>query len=90
MTSPVLASYHRRFSSSVAIPSWTTRLPDRSSGSISPRFSRHSRISACSSLPIMIRASEPPMKYRLVPESAKVFAPFFINDSRADPVTKSA
>ena len=34
----VLASYQRRLSSSVATPSWTMRLPDRSSGSTSPRF----------------------------------------------------
>ena len=40
------------------------RLPDRSSGSASPRFSRQRRISAASSLPMMIRASEPPMKER--------------------------
>ena len=40
------------------------RLPDRSSGSTSPRFSRHSRRRAASSLPMMIRASEPPMKRR--------------------------
>ena len=38
------------------------RLPERSSGSTSPRFSRHSRNRAASSLPIMIRASEPPKK----------------------------
>ena len=40
------------------------RLPERSSGSTSPRFSRHSRTRATSSLPMMIRASEPPMKER--------------------------
>ena len=40
------------------------RLPDRSSGSASPRFSRHRRIRAASSLPMMIRASEPPIKER--------------------------
>src|SRR6516165_1589474 len=63
-TCPLLAWYQRRFSSSVANPSCTMRLPDRFSGSISPRFSRHSRRRAASSLPIMIRASEPPMKCR--------------------------
>src|SRR5262245_13176932 len=44
--------------------SWTTRLPARSSGSASPRFSRHSWIKAASSLSMMIRASEPPMEER--------------------------
>ena len=63
---PELASYHRRLRSSVTTPSWTMRLPDRSSGSASPRFSRHNRISAASSSPIMTRASEPPMKRRRV------------------------
>ena len=65
MTCPVLASYQRRFSSSVTAPSWTMRLPERSSGSASPRFSRQSRSRAASSSPMMIRASEPPMKVRL-------------------------
>ena len=55
-------SNQRRLRSSVATPSWTMRLPDRSSGSTSPRFSRQSRSRAASSLPMMIRASEPPMK----------------------------
>ena len=45
-------------------PSWTMRFPDRSSGSASPRFSRQSRSRAASSAPMMIRASEPPMKCR--------------------------
>ena len=40
------------------------RLPDRSSGSASPRFSRHRRSKAASSPPMMIRASEPPIKER--------------------------
>ena len=62
MTWPVFASYQRRLSSSVTKPSWTMRLPERSSGSTSPRFSRQSRSRAASSLPMMIRASEPPMK----------------------------
>src|SRR2546430_6380874 len=59
-----LRSYHERLSSSVALPSCTTRLPERSSGSASPRFSRHRRIRAASSLPMITRASEPPMKLR--------------------------
>src|SRR5262245_55110952 len=59
---PVLRSYQERLSSSVALPSCTMRLPDRSSGSASPRFSRHRRTRAASSLPMMIRASEPPTK----------------------------
>ena len=42
------------------------RLPERSSGSASPRFSRHSRSRAASSLPMMIRASEPPINNRLL------------------------
>ena len=50
----------------------------QSSGSISPRFSRRSRRRAGSSLPMMIRASEPPMKYPR-PESSGVFnTPDFI------------
>src|SRR5215472_3389378 len=61
---PVLRSYQERLSSSVALPSCTMRLPERSSGSASPRFSRHRRIRAGSSLPMMTRASEPPMKVR--------------------------
>src|SRR5262249_32105032 len=65
----VLRSYPRRLSSSVAAPSCTTRLPDRSSGSASPRFSCQSWIKAASSLPIIILASEPPMK---VPRSEGV------------------
>ena len=61
---PVLRSYQERLSSSVAEPSCTIRLPDRSSGSASPRFSRQRRTRAASSLPIMMRASEPPMNER--------------------------
>src|SRR6516225_102129 len=61
---PVLRSYQNRLSSSVAAPSCTMRLPDRSSGSASPRFSRQRRFRAASSLPMMIRASEPPIKKR--------------------------
>src|SRR5262245_18799668 len=60
----VLRSYQERLSSSVAAPSCTTKLPDRSSGFASPRFSRQSWIRAASSLPMMIRASEPPMNTR--------------------------
>ena len=48
---PVLRSNQRRLSSSVARPSWTIRLPERSSGSASPRFSRQSRSRAASSRP---------------------------------------
>src|SRR5438093_7491811 len=59
---PVLRSYQERLSSSVALPSCTMRLPERSSGSASPRFSRQSRSKAASSSLMMIRASEPPMK----------------------------
>jgi hypothetical protein len=44
--------------------SWTTRLSLKSTGSASPRFSFHSRISAASSGLMMILASEPPMKSR--------------------------
>ena len=40
---PVLRSYQKRLNASVAEPSCTTRLPDRSSGSASPRFYRHRR-----------------------------------------------
>ena len=40
------------------------RLPDRSSGSTSARFSRQRRSRAVSSLPMITRASEPPMKER--------------------------
>src|SRR5262249_35741875 len=61
---PALRSYQERLSSSVAAPSCTTKLPDRSSGFASPRFSRQSWIRAASSLPMMMRASEPPMKVR--------------------------
>jgi hypothetical protein len=46
---PVLRSYQVRLSSSVARPSWTMRLPERSSGPTSPRFSCHRRIKAFSS-----------------------------------------
>ena len=45
-------------------PKLDNEVPRRSSGSTSPRFSRHSRTRAASSLPMMIRASEPPMKER--------------------------
>ena len=77
---PVLRSYQVRLSSSVAVPSCTMRLPDRSSGSASPRFSRQRRTRAASSLPMMIRASEPPMKERrsvaLHPKKRDIFFSF--------------
>src|SRR5262249_42199896 len=57
-------SYQKRLSSSVAAPSCTTRLRDKSSGSASPRFSRQSWTRAASSWPMMIRTSEPPMNIR--------------------------
>ena len=63
-TWPVLRSYQCRLRCSVTFPSWTMRFPDRSSGSSSPRFSRHSRSSVFSSVPMMIRASDPPKKLR--------------------------
>src|SRR5262249_9830813 len=66
---PVLRSYQLRLRSSVTLPSCTVRLPERSSGPTSPRFSRQSRTRAASSAPMMMRASEPPMKLRLVAES---------------------
>jgi hypothetical protein len=44
------------------IGAFVWREGDRSSGSISPRFSRQRRSRAASSSPMMIRASEPPMK----------------------------
>ena len=45
-------------------PELTMRFPERSSGTISPRFSSQRRRRAASSLPIITRASEPPMKVR--------------------------
>ena len=70
MACPVLRSYQCRLRASVTRPSWTMRLPERSSGSASPRFSRQRRSRAASSVPMMIRASEPPMKVRLLRKSA--------------------
>ena len=61
---PVFLSYQVRFRLSVTLPSCTMRLPDRSGGLASPRFSRHRRTKAASSLPMMIRTSEPPTKER--------------------------
>src|SRR5215831_11114908 len=61
---PVLRSYQLRLRSSVTLPSCTVRLPERSSGPTSPRFSRQRRTRAASSLPIIILASEPPMNAR--------------------------
>jgi len=63
-TAPVLRSNQRLFSASVACPSWTARLLERSSFGTSPRFSCHSLTNALSSWPMMIRASEPPTKVR--------------------------
>ena len=45
------------------MPSWTIKTLERLTGAASPRFSRQSRIRAFSSLPMMIRASEPPIKF---------------------------
>ena len=42
----MLRSNQWRLRGSVTTPSWTMRLPERSSGSTSPRFSRHRRRSA--------------------------------------------
>src|SRR6516165_9744235 len=64
MAWPVQRWYQVRLRSSVAMPSCTIRLCAKLSGAISPRFSRHSRISSAASSPIMMRASEPPMKLR--------------------------
>ena len=55
----------------MATPSWTMRLPDKSSGSASPRFSLHSRINAVSSVLMMTLASEPPMNRR---RSSRIFS----------------
>jgi hypothetical protein len=65
MECPVFRSYQRRLSSSVTLPNWTIRFSDRSSGSISLRYSRHRRMRLATSLPIIIRASEPPRNPRL-------------------------
>jgi hypothetical protein len=51
-------------SSSVVLPSCTIRFCEKSSGATSPRFSSQSRISWSSSSPMMMRASEPPIKAR--------------------------
>src|SRR5262249_29440037 len=61
---PVLRSYQDRLSSSVALPSCTIRLPDGSAGAAPPVSPRHRRTRAPSSLPMMMRVSEPPMKLR--------------------------
>ena len=73
MARPVLRSYQRRLRSSVTDPSCTIRLSERSSGSTSPRFSRHSRTRTASSSPMMIRASEPPIKARRSDQAAMAF-----------------
>src|SRR6266508_553318 len=80
MARPVVRSYQVRLSVSVTTPSCTMRLSDRSSGSASPRFSRQSRTNAVSSVPMMIRASEPPMKDRLSAENS-VHALVFMSSS---------
>ena len=54
----------------MTVPSWTIRFSDRSAGSTSPPFSGHSRTSAASSLPLMVRASDPPMKERRSPNES--------------------
>ena len=77
---PVLRSYQERLSSSVAAPSLTIRLPDKSSGSASPRFSRQRRTRAASSLPMMILASEPPMNERRY-SCGFVYTPEFMTSS---------
>ena len=59
-----------------ARPNWTTRLPERSSGSASPRFSRQSCTRAASSVPMIIRASEPPIKERRSWAVATAFGKF--------------
>ena len=79
---PVLRSYQERLRSSVAVPSCTMRLPDRSSGSASPRFSRQRRIRAASSLPMMIRASEPPIKKRRLTSVRPIERDIFISSKR--------
>jgi hypothetical protein len=71
---PLLRSYQHRLSDSVALPRCTIRLSDKSSGSHSPRFFRHRRMSAASSRPMMIRASDPPMKLRRSAMSAFRFS----------------
>jgi hypothetical protein len=61
---PVLGSYQCRFRSSVASPNWTIRLSDRSSGSIFTSFFTPKPDQRAFTIPMMIRASEPPMKQR--------------------------
>src|SRR4051794_37749873 len=59
----VLRSYQCRLRPSVTTPSCTMSFPEKSSGSPSPRFSFHRRRRAASSVPMMILASEPPIKF---------------------------
>ena len=60
---PEFNSYQRRLRSSVTSPSWTIKTADKS-GSLLASFSpRQRRWRAFSSLPMMVRASEPPMKW---------------------------
>ncbi len=67
---PALRSNQVRLRASVACPSWTDRLLERSCGSTSPRFSCQSRSRAPSSCPIMIRASDPPITVLRAPPFA--------------------
>ena len=62
-TWPVLRSYQCRLRCSVTVPSWTMRLPD-SPRARSRRASPARGEQAASSSPMMIRASEPPIKER--------------------------
>jgi hypothetical protein len=57
---PVFFSNQATLNGSVKLPIWTARMSLKSSGSASPRFSRHSRSSFFSSPPMMVFASEPP------------------------------
>ena len=52
------------------------RLPEKSSGSTSPRFSRQRRIRAASSSPMIVLASEPPTNWRLSPEEFDIMVSF--------------
>jgi len=52
-----IGSYQERLSSSVAAPSCTMRLPDRSSGAASPRFSRRVNMKLKPSTSAQIRAA---------------------------------
>ena len=86
-TLPVCASYQCRFRSSVATPNRTMRLRDRSSGSATPRFSCQSRTRAASSLPKMIRASEPPIKLRRPTSSSVQTLDFIVYSKYKNTIT---